>query len=72
MTTNLNIEPDIKISVKQTFGIESEMEVKAFSKKKKYGAHRTSYFIGKRYFFLFYILLLFVIIIARLIFNREA
>ena len=30
MTTNLNIEPDINLSVKQTFGIESEMEVKAF------------------------------------------
>ena len=33
MTTNLNIKPDIKISVKQTFGIESDMEVDAFSKK---------------------------------------
>jgi len=42
-----------------------------FSKKKKYGAHRTSYFIGKRYFFLFSILFLFIII-ARLTFNREA
>ena len=29
--TNLNIKPDIKISVKQTFGIESDMEVDAFS-----------------------------------------
>ena len=28
-------KPDIKISVKQTFGIESEMELSAFSKKNK-------------------------------------
>ena len=33
MTANLNIEPDIKLSVKQTFGIDSEMQVDAFSKK---------------------------------------
>jgi cobaltochelatase CobS len=33
LTTNLNIQPDIKISVKQTFGIDSDMEVEAFSKK---------------------------------------
>ena len=33
MTTNLNIQPDIKISVKQTFGIDTDMEVDAFSKK---------------------------------------
>ena len=33
MTPNLNIKPDIKISVKQTFGIDSDMEVSAFSKK---------------------------------------
>ena len=32
MTPNLNIKPDIKISVKQTFGIDSSMEVDAFSK----------------------------------------
>ena len=31
MTANLNIEPDIKLSVKQTFGIDSEMQVDAFS-----------------------------------------
>ena len=31
MTPNLNIKPDIKLSVKQTFGIESEMQVDAFS-----------------------------------------
>ena len=36
MTTNLNIEPDIKISVKQTFGIDTDMEVDAFSKKNEY------------------------------------
>ena len=36
MTANLNIEPDIKISVNQTFGIESNMEVEAFSKKNEY------------------------------------
>ena len=29
-------KPDIKISVKQTFGIDSEMEVDAFSKKNEY------------------------------------
>ena len=33
MTPSLNIKPDIKISVKQTFGIDSDMEVNAFSKK---------------------------------------
>jgi len=33
LTTNLNIEPDIKLSVKQTFGIDSDMEVDAFSKR---------------------------------------
>ena len=36
MTPNLNIEPDIKISVKQTFGINTDMEVDAFSKKNEY------------------------------------
>ena len=36
MTNNINIEPDIKISIKQTFGFESEMEVDAFSKKNEY------------------------------------
>ena len=34
--TNLNIEPDIKISVNQTFGIDSNMEIEAFSKKNEY------------------------------------
>ena len=36
MNTNLNIEPDIKISVNQTFGFVSDMEVDAFSKKNEY------------------------------------
>ena len=36
MTTNLETKPDIKLSVKQTFGIESEMEVEAFSKKSEF------------------------------------
>ena len=33
MSENLRLVPDIKISVKQTFGIDSNMEVEAFSKK---------------------------------------
>ena len=33
MTPNLNLKPDMKLSVKQTFGIDSDMEVEAFSKK---------------------------------------
>ncbi len=33
MIENINIKPDIKISIKQTFGIDSKMEVDAFSKK---------------------------------------
>jgi cobaltochelatase CobS len=32
----LDIRPDIKISIKQTFGIESNLEVEAFSKKNDY------------------------------------
>ena len=36
MTPNLNIKPDIKISVKQTFGIDSSMDVDAFSKKNEF------------------------------------
>ena len=36
MTPNLNIQPDIKISIKQSFGIDSEMEVDAFSKTNEY------------------------------------
>ena len=30
---HLNIQPDIKISIKQTFGIDTNMEIDAFSKK---------------------------------------
>ena len=33
MTDNLNMTPDIKISAKQTFGIDTDMEIEAFSKK---------------------------------------
>ena len=36
MTNNLNIRPDIKLSVKQTFGFESDMEIDAFSKKSEF------------------------------------
>jgi len=36
MSENINITPDIKISVKQTFGIDSNLEVDAFSKKNEY------------------------------------
>ena len=36
MTPNLNSQPDIKISIKQTFGIDTKMEVDAFSKKSEY------------------------------------
>jgi len=36
LTPNLNIKPDIKLSVKQTFGIDSEMQVDAFSKKNEF------------------------------------
>jgi cobaltochelatase CobS len=36
LTPNLNIEPDINLSVKQTFGIDSDMKVKAFSKKNEF------------------------------------
>ena len=36
MTPNINNQPDIKLSIKQTFGIDSNMEVDAFSKKSEY------------------------------------
>ncbi len=32
-TTQFTAKPDIKISVKQTFGFESNMELNGFSKK---------------------------------------
>ena len=36
MTLNLNLKPDIKISLNQTFGIESDMKIDAFSKRSEY------------------------------------
>ena len=36
MTPNLDIKPDIKVSVNQTFGIDSDMEIEAFSKRNDY------------------------------------
>ena len=36
MTPNLNSQPDIKVTIKQTFGIDSDMEVDAFSEKGEY------------------------------------
>tara|TARA_A100001388_G_C28756462_1_gene495220 strand:+ start:173 stop:1150 length:978 start_codon:yes stop_codon:yes gene_type:complete len=36
LTPDLNTKPDIKISVKQTFGIDADMETNAFSKKSEY------------------------------------
>ena len=35
-TENFITKPDIKISVKQTFGIDSDMQINAFSKKNEY------------------------------------
>jgi len=36
MTPDLNLKPDIKLSVKQTFGIDTDMEIDAFSKKNEF------------------------------------
>ena len=36
MTPNLDIKPDIKISVNQSFGIDTDMQVDAFSKKNEF------------------------------------
>jgi len=36
MSNDLNITPSIKLSVKQTFGIDSDLEVEAFEKKNEY------------------------------------
>jgi len=36
LTLNSNTQPDIKISLNQTFGIDSDMQVDAFSKKSEY------------------------------------
>ena len=36
MIENINTQPDIKISIKQTFGIDSDMKVPAFKKRNDY------------------------------------
>ena len=36
MTPNLDIKPDIKISVNQSFGIQTDMQVDGFSQKNEY------------------------------------
>ena len=36
MNNELNIVPSIKLSVKQTFGIDSNLEVDAFEKKNEF------------------------------------
>ena len=36
MNNNLNLVPNIKLSVKQTFGIDSDFDVKAFEKKNEF------------------------------------
>ena len=36
MNPNLEIKPDIKISVNQTFGIETDMQIECFSKKNEF------------------------------------
>ena len=36
MTTSLDIKPDIKLSINQTFGFHSDLQVDAFSKKNEY------------------------------------
>jgi cobaltochelatase CobS len=36
LTINLDLQPDIKVSLNQTFGIESNMKVDAFSKRNEY------------------------------------
>jgi len=36
LTPNLDIQPDIKVSIKQSFGIDTEMEVSAFSQKSEF------------------------------------
>ena len=36
MNNNLNATPTIKLSVKQTFGIDSDLEVEAFEKKNEF------------------------------------
>ena len=36
MTPNLNLKPDMKLSVKQIFGIDTEMEIEGFAKKNEF------------------------------------
>ena len=36
MTSLTNLSPDIKISVNQIFGIETDMKIDGFSKKNEY------------------------------------
>ena len=36
MIPNIKLTPDIKLSVRQTFGIESDMEIEGFSKKSEF------------------------------------
>tara|TARA_B100001778_G_scaffold330856_1_gene334123 strand:- start:597 stop:1571 length:975 start_codon:yes stop_codon:yes gene_type:complete len=36
LTLNLNIKPDIRVNTKQVFGIESDLEIDAFSQKNEY------------------------------------
>ena len=40
MTILAELVPDIKVSIKQTFGIDTAMQVDAFSKKKRICARR--------------------------------
>ena len=44
MTPNLSIQPDIMISVKQVFGIDSELKVEGFSKKNEYVPNIDKYY----------------------------
>ena len=46
---NIDIKPDIKISIKQTFGIDSELEVDAFSKKNDLVPDIDKYYVFYRY-----------------------
>ena len=36
MIPNIDKQPDIKLSIKQTFGIDSDMEIDGFSKKSEF------------------------------------
>ena len=43
MTNLSELIPDIKISVNQLFGIDTEMKVDGFSKKNEYVPHKAIY-----------------------------